>query len=747
MTVLSMMAFVLVILLVLAQQSSATPTQQLNKLFRNYNNKGLRKYEGGQYSRKLGGSDTPTYFRVEVYGGELCDGPVREHQMLPLDTCLQMHNFRASPDDDAIGSVNAATMNITESFLFTLQLDPATNKDRLVKKSWLDGKNYPSKQCGDDGTKVDVKQFFTQLDSGYYSSDLLNNQTLYDMSKTFVGECQSLFLEDYPQFDANSVPSYTSLMVYLESGSQMMGDTGVLGVRGDHYAIKQGNTCDGPITSAQISTFDFNKCNKVADADYPAEIPATTNGGNNLLYATTQYAGLKYSCENGQVVARVYEDNGCTREIQSESYNNQCRFTYTEDTGSASHQLENTLSGYIFENYHCSEGVSTPTYPKEGQVVSSQVEMRHKWAHAVYYTESDCQGQEYARDSGNAGKLFQCMPADAPTANGFPTRSYYIACGQWSVDGTKESGEQWPYQGFKKYYFNNMNCVGDPVNITYSDSEQYATTNSVHMNNGTCVTGEDATLYLGFQAKSYKYVCDNYPPQGMGVTSRLYTEANCGGFQTKGSSFNFKLGTNWSAPSQSVNANPNSAPYLLSTTCSGGVFTNTWASKSSQDVMYTTLTNTKRSGCQMTSPYTNAGRPGSTGYYTTSMECDYEPSPPPVEGILSSAHIISIVLGTLLGVWCVCALIYWAFMYGPLEKHNCWKQDLEGSLRDTLDGGRTNVEMSAAGTGAGAGGAVSGAPKSKSVFGQANPLHGVGLVNQDVVPPATIGEDQPTEEL
>ena len=122
--------------------------------------------------------------------------------------------------------------------------------------------------------------------------------------------------------------------------------------------------------------------------------------------------------------------------------------------------------------------------------------------------------------------------------------------------------------------------------------------NNPYVNNGSCVPNQIQDEYNLFQTKSYKYVCTDKPPQGMGYTVSRFSQPDCGGILTWAKTFDIKLGTNDSAPSNANDAKPSHAAYTVRSQClDSGELTTTWTSRNAEMVEIQTYTSTVPNIC------------------------------------------------------------------------------------------------------------------------------------------------------
>lgn len=724
----------------------------------------LRVHEGtvDEHGRRLGayGEEPKDQVLVQIHGGNMCDGPTQEQFIISVGLCLVKYNYVKNTSDEhsyfpkQYGYTNPDKMKPVSSMAFDFEeestiLPDGTTKivKNLVLKMWTTEDGSGSLACDVDGVDEHTSQFYMYLSDDYFDWPYYNNASR-PAANTEVESCQSLVaVWDTQVMDRSQ---YTSVKTTIVNSMVTMGSAVMNDQVGGGFIVKSvGNTCGKAVARADYTRMDtFGECRPISTlsnvhmtghsvSNYYNPTYDTT--ANPLLHPGTTTGSYRYLCaDDSKMTMQMFSDDKCQDETQTNSYYSTCSMAYTVEGGtgdfygSSNHRIWGTENnGYKFEDLACRAG-SEEIYPRKYEVGSHLVKKEHRWAHAVYYTEDHCRGDIYAMDSNKAGLLHQCLPAQPADKTGFPVRAYTVVCPELChYENSTEKSCQGQYQGFKKYYWNNLECMGDSIeDYTYPD-DAWASRDSNDVNNGSCVATDRETSdrFLDLQAKSYRYMCSGSPPQGLGVTATVYSQSGCKGFPYKAFSFRPELGANWSAPSQEDDSAPNTAPYELHTSCREGKLTNTWKARKPDMVYYDISRNIKRTGCQYDSLenfYSGQDKWGYTGlllkYFVTDLQCDND-VPPGTAG-LSPAAVVGIVFAVLIFAFLGLGTLYWTFMYGP-GSHLCTKDDIPGTENPSPEPTRTTTtKQPSYGTRAGSLATTpSGADETGGGFEMGNPLH------------------------
>jgi hypothetical protein len=374
-------------------------------------------------------------------------------------------------------------------------------------------------------------------------------------------------------------------------------------------------------------------------------------------YQDSAYHSSKSVCmPTGEVKTTWYKDERCSESMKMFTNTfggSEQKLYYISGVGSASNTYfssdddtspSSNVTMFSYMSMGCM-GSGLPSPLTEGSVGTSGLKGNYKWAHVEYYTDDKCSGPIYGKDSLQAGKLYQCMVEDTTwvgnaTSTKIPAQSYIIEC---YANG----------MGFKKTFFDDLECKGAvvPYPEMVEQYEVYFLTDNHFYDNGTCMNYDRGDKYgdgpMNFQSKTYRYVCSNSPPTGMGWTTEKLSGLDCTGFQTGGSTFNIALGTNYSAYTMDTSKAPNSAPYTIKNTCSGGALTSTYTAQKTDKVQYTSFESTVPEGCQVLVPLF-VGSATTTTAGSARKSCDSDATDAASSSAsLSGGAIAGIVIGVL----------------------------------------------------------------------------------------------------
>lgn len=432
------------------------------------------------------------------------------------------------------------------------------------------------------------------------------------------------------------------------------------------------------------------------------EGPYGIDSGNEDLFPTASgqqyFKSLQLRCSgDGGWKIHYFADDHCKSERWSASYSGRLIRSYIHGAGLANHRWFNksrptgvqtskwdeTENIPVFHKLACS-GAGVQPYPKPGLMsatVSTTSATSRSWAYAQLFTDSQCRGSVYAHDSMAAGKLLQCMP-DPDTiieGKGFMAGSFLIECldtAKMFGEGSGEAKSGNNLRGFYKRLFNDMECGKEVTNIPPVTRPSYGQANAPdegsfawnnpYINNGSCVPNQIQDEYNLFQTKSYKYVCTDKPPQGMGYTVSRFSRPDCGGILTWAKTFDIKLGTNDSAPSNANDAKPSHAAYTVRSQClDSGELSTTWTSRNAEMVEIQTYTSTVPNICiENPARAINEDSPIKDSH----MFICNSPQKPPPEPQLSEGEIAGIALGCSFAVLLFIAGLFYFLVYAPIKQ-------------------------------------------------------------------------------
>ena len=574
------------------------------------------------------------YYVIQVFGGALCNGPVHELIIVKVDTCFKYYDLqdRGKNPGHAYDDPQKAPSNLEFSIqVKTVNSDDDGGKETLVKE-YFENSDANKTFCDDPGVDAteQTRNFILDSVKGYYNP---NQYSASEQPAPVIGECTKLKVSYdsklqvylYSSVLVSRLEEFTSWaptvhdMALHESLSKGKGYIGTAGVNskdednGGIFYYKPANTNMCIRQTGNVNSYHSNSASDYT-AEGTAEYDITSalaglNGphgiysGNKYLFPMASgqnvYQSVKMTCHsNGGWKVTYFLDEGCGEKIWTADYPGSIQYEYLSYAGSASNayflnnQGAQTYSDYthIYHKMQCS-GVGLQDYPREGMGTKNLLEANgnFKWAYANFYEDENCEGAVYARDSMNAGLLYQCLPDMDSKVNGFFTRSYYISCGNFR-------GPENPEAGFEKRYFSDMECESAPLDVpdvlipkatsSQAVKDTAFTYDSPYANNGTCFmysfvnNGGPAS----YQAQSWRYVCSKAPPARMGYSIVDYTNTDCRGIVKSIKTYSLTLGSNDSAPSQDPEAIPNHASYRVSSICNNSNTITTWSAQNDEQV-------------------------------------------------------------------------------------------------------------------------------------------------------------------
>jgi hypothetical protein len=350
---------------------------------------------------------------------------------------------------------------------------------------------------------------------------------------------------------------------------------------------------------------------------------------NPELYPATDRWVYSYkvdSTADGGFQVTFFTDNECVESVWTATLAAAMRPYYVRGSGQAANlyfadtdddEVSESITSEI--GYFPSGSGNAPLYTTKPPVSP------YSWVNAYFYVGDNCEGPKYGVNSLSGGPTGLCFPDFDSASVGGDVSAPIVVSSYMIVPFDAKN----PQYGYSRVYYKDLECTAGKEYDATDEIKNGAALYPMFpfANNGSCFSLSDLGEYApidSFQTKSWRYEGTNSPPSGMGHTTKYYTELGCGGVVTGGNSFSLSLGTNFSAPSNALNANPSTKPYTAKTTCdtSSGVMTTTWTAKNAKDV----LLNSFKSEVQPKHCHTTGSQTQS--YKSMSSACDgYTSSP------------------------------------------------------------------------------------------------------------------------